>query len=233
VPVNFPFAQGFIPYTAKQWRDDFACPTNAFREYWETGIVGTAAVSLLADANGTLGRVQLSATNAGTNSLARLFTNYAFVAPANGFLLWQCDCIVPTLSVPADRFMLQLGFCLNTIPQAQIQTIPAEGFGIRYSDDINDGKWQLWSAFNTTWTFADSAVAVVANTRYKFRIISPTATGPIIYMVNDRIVGSINTNVPNGLPLMTQVSIAKTVGNANARTFNMDYAGLAYMRSDI
>lgn len=233
MPVNFPFAQGLIPYTAKQWRDDFACPSNAFRNYWETGGTGTNSVTLIGDVANTVGRVQLSATNGGTNSYSRLYTNYAFVAPANGFLLWQWDCIIPTLSVPADRFMLQFSFCLTTVSLAQLQTIPPEGFGIRYSDNVNDGKWQLWSAFNTTWTFADSAVEVVANTRYRFRIIAPSASGPIIYMINDRLVGAINTNVPSGLPLMTQVSIAKLVGNANARTVNMDYSGLAYVRSDI
>lgn len=177
--------------------------------------------------------MQLSATNAGTNSYARLYTNWAFVAPANGFLLWQWDCVIPTLSTAADRFMLQFSFCLNTVTQAQLQTIPPEGFGIRYCDNVNDGKWQLWSAFNTTWTFADSAVAVIANARTRFRIISPGASGPIVYMINDRIVGAINTNVPIGLPLMTQASIAKLVGNANARTFSMDYSGLAYTRNDI
>ena len=95
-----------------------------------------------------------------------------------------------------------------------------QSLGIRYSDDVNSGNWQLFTRNSSgTETTADSGVTVAADTPYLLGVFLDKSNSEARYYINNVMVGRITTNLGNsGNGLGFKAVIVKSVGTT-ARLF--------------
>jgi len=93
--------------------------------------------------------------------------------------------------------------------------------GIRYSDGINSGKFELFSQSNTgTESVADLGVTVAADTRYKLRIeVDKSRTEARAY-VNGAYAGRVTGTFPNATAAGARIVHLKSLG-ATARVLKI------------
>jgi hypothetical protein len=195
--------------------DDFLYSTGIYRTHWQNA--------------GTIG---YTASAPGNNSQAGLI-NYAIAAvgakgglmstpigfPAPALLLFGANVILTALSDGTNRYQVQAGIFDNTLNSVL-------GFGFRYQDNINGGKWLC---FGNADTF-DSGEGVTLSVN-KLRVFGYGPSSPVIFMVNDRTVGTI---LAPAVPAagVAAVTIEKTVG-VTSRTMRIDYCGVYWTRPDL
>ena len=120
---------------------------------------------------------------------------------------------VPTLSDATNRFVLEIGLA-STSGVAETVT----GCFLRYSDNINSGKWQVVSENSTTETTGDSGVTVAADGIYRYTISLDAGGYEANFWLNGVHVGTLSTNTPgSGTELAHRQLIRKTAGTT-ART---------------
>lgn len=113
-----------------------------------------------------------------------------------------------SLSTSTERYTVTLRFAASTTAT----DATANQFGLRYSDDINGGNWQLFHINNASaLTSLDTGVSFsVSGTLYKLRIESD---GKSVYaFINDAYVGKITPATFASASLSSMISIYKKVG---------------------
>lgn len=132
---------------------------------------------------------------------------------------------IPTLSSAAQRFIVRIGLS-DTAATGE----PTNGVFLRYSDNVNSGRFQLVCRNTNTETAFDTGVAAVANTWVNFRI-EINAAGAVVgvYLTTGNtfpatLLGTITTgsSIPSGSTALGLFAmIAKTVGGT-ARQVELD-----------
>mgnify|MGYP000849646945 FL=1 len=130
---------------------------------------------------------------------------------------------VTTLSTSAQRFIAKL----EILPGASSTTTAVNNaVGIRYSDDVNSGKWQCYTRNNSgTESTLDSGVTVAATTLYSLKIFVNKSLSEVQFEVNGTIIGTITSNLPTSGTLAGLRAInIKTVGTTD-RLLNLASIG--------
>lgn len=218
MPVLFPFAQPIVPATAPRVTDDFVYPSSPvdYKSHW----VNAGSVNYATQATGNNAQQGLIRYSVATVAQKGGFisgTQLAFPAPY--LLLFGTALQLSALSSVGNRYQVQVGLFDNTLNSVN-------GFGFRYQDDINGGKWQC---FGDASTFDSGEGATT--TVNKFRIWCNGPGLPVLFMVNDRIVGALTAPIFPG-NLWAGVTIEKISG-VSTRTMDCDYAGIYWTRNDV
>jgi len=217
MPVYFPFAQPVVPASAKRNTDDLKYPSaGVFTEgHWTTRVSG-GSVTVIGDSdNESLGRVRLAVTSAGNLAV---FYNGSFAFPRNRFMLWQTNIVPSNLSDGTNTYEIRAGLLDQSL-------LDGAGYYFYYRHDVNAGKW----------TVRHDGVQVIATesfvntSRNALRLYAFSVTGPVIAVVNDQIVGAIQSGVTMETPINNAIQVNKTLGAA-ARNFDVDYSGLYWTR---
>lgn len=96
---------------------------------------------------------------------------------------------------------------------ASLLTNVNNSLGIRYSDDINSGKFECYSRNSGgTETTADSGITVAASTRYETTITLNKAGTEATFIINGAVVARITTNLPSATTLGSGIQLGSLVG---------------------
>jgi hypothetical protein len=121
--------------------------------------------------------------------------------------------LIPTLSNSTDRYTLFFRESNTLAPT----TLANNTIGIRYSDNVNSGKWECFVRNNSgTESVLDSGVTVSTSTIYNLEYIVCKGLNEVRFYINGVYVGSITTNMPtSGQVYVPHVTIVKSVGTAS------------------
>ena len=135
----------------------------------------------------------------------------------DGTLYWEWCIRIPTLSDATNRFIVHVG-CASA--SASVST---DMFSIRYSDNVNSGKFLGVCRAASSETTVDTGITVVANTWYRVgALMNANATSAQFYIDGVATGSPITTNIPTNT-FRIGGGIYKTVGAAAARTMDVDY----------
>jgi hypothetical protein len=171
------------------------------------------------------GRIGIAFMQTGTTTTgtARFHTNqYDQIIFGTKPARFQAMIQIPTLSDATNRFIVRCGFSDN------FSSVGTDAALIDYVDNVNGGRWNLWTASNGSTSSADSGVTVSANTWYRLEA-EVNRTGTLVtYFINGSRVGSISTNIPTGTSQGTgfMIYILKSAGTTS-RNLNVDSALVA------
>lgn len=125
------------------------------------------------------------------------------------------------LSDATNRYNIVSGFADTLSGANQIN-----GIVFRYRDNLNSGKWQIYSASSSGGSAsADTGITVAASTFYKFEIFVDAAGANAYCYINGSLVGTVtSTTIPKGTGEPTGVAsfILKAAGTTS-RLFHCDY----------
>ena len=117
-----------------------------------------------------------------------------------------------SLSDGTNRYTVEAGMTTAPTGTSAITT----GCFLRYSDNVNSGKWQLVSANTGTESTADSGVTVAASTSYRYLISLDSGGYEACFFLNGVYVGKVTTNTPSGDAIGHRVTIRKSVGTSSS-----------------
>jgi len=165
-----------------------------------------------------INRLSTGATSAsGFYGLDNASTNNAVYLLNDGTLYWEWCIRIPTLSDATNRFIVHVG-CASA--NASVST---EMFSIRYSDNVNSGKFLGVCRSASSETTVDTGITVVANTWYRVgALMNANATSAQFYVDGVATGAAITTNISTNTGRLGG-GIYKTVGAAAARTMDVDY----------
>jgi hypothetical protein len=165
-----------------------------------------------------INRLSTGATSAsGFYGLDNASSNNAVYLLNDGTLYWEWCIRIPTLSDATNRFIVHVG-CASA--NASVST---EMFSIRYSDNVNSGKFLGVCRSASSETTVDTGITVVANTWYRVgALMNANATSAQFYVDGVATGAAITTNIPTTTARLGG-GIYKTVGAAAARTMDVDY----------
>jgi len=130
---------------------------------------------------------------------------------------------ITTLSTSAQRFTAKI----EILPGANSTTNAVNNaVGIRYSDNVNTGKWECYTRNTSgTETVLDTGVTVATNTLYSLKIYVNKSLSEVQFELNGTIVGTITTNLPtSGTLAGLRVINIKSVGTTD-RLINLTSIG--------
>ena len=129
-----------------------------------------------------------------------------------GVLVCETYIRIPILSNATQQFILRCGL-LDSFTGESIDAVY-----FRYADNLNSGKFQSVTRSNNVETATDTGIAVVANIWYKLAIIVNANANTISFLINNALVSTITTNIPNaaGRQLGFGSYLQKIVGNTNS-----------------
>jgi hypothetical protein len=171
------------------------------------------------------GRLGLAIMSTGTTTsgAARFHTNqYDQLIFGTKPARFEAMIQIPTLSDATNRFIVRCGFSDN------FSSVGTDAALIDYVDNVNGGRWNLWTASNGSTSSADSGVTVAAGTWYRLEAEVNRAGTLVTYFINGSRVGSISTNIPTGTSRGTgfMIYILKSAGTTS-RTLYCDSALVA------
>jgi hypothetical protein len=144
-------------------------------------------------------------------------TNNAIYLLNDGTLYWEWCIRIPTLSDATNRFIVHVGCAPANA------SVSSEMFSIRYSDNVNSGKFLGVCRTASSETTVDTGITVVANTWYRVgALMNANATSAQFYIDGVATGAAITTNIPTNTSRLGG-GIYKTVGAAAARTMDVDY----------
>ena len=128
--------------------------------------------------------------------------------------------MIPALSnAAAQGFYIKLGLASSDAKQ------PSEMVAIEYSDDINSGKPNCLLKSGGGTTSQDStASALVANTRYEWRLEFNRAGTSVKFWIDDVLRQTLTTNIPpNTQPLRAYFGLWKEEGASDSDLYCDDF----------
>lgn len=130
----------------------------------------------------------------------------------------MCVLSIPTLSDATDRFTAS--FAIENTPSNTSNN--NNSVYIRYSDNINSGKWLGVVRNNSgTETTVDLGITVAAATVYKLEIFVNKQLSEVLFYINGVYSGHLTTGMPTtGTSVGPRVLILKSAGTT-ARTVNL------------
>jgi hypothetical protein len=158
-----------------------------------------------------------SSTAGGATYIAKGIVTYSAFGSAHNYA--ECLISLPTLSDGTNTYTAELQ--LTTSPSST-NLEDNNIVGIRYSNGINSGKWELFTQNNagTESTQDLGGSAVGANTLYKLRIEIDKSNAEVRGYVNNVMGGRITSNMPNAVVMGARVVIVKSLGGT-ARFLNL------------
>lgn len=120
---------------------------------------------------------------------------------------------LPTLSDGTNRYTAywELSSTVSTAAFAN------NSIGIRYTDNVVTGNFQLYSRSNAgVETTVDTAIPVVAATRYLMRIELNEPCTEALFYINGVYAGRVSANMPNTGQVGCRASIIKSVGTTGS-----------------
>ena len=147
----------------------------------------------------------------GTSGIYIPKNNFTFGSFGGCAIFAFSEAYIPTLSTSAQRFTYKL----ELLPGANSTTNAVNNaVGIRYSDNINSGKWECYTRNNAgTESVLDTGVTVATNTIYSFEIFVNKSLSEVQFKLNGAIIGTITSNLPTSGTLAGLRAIAiKSVG---------------------
>jgi hypothetical protein len=138
---------------------------------------------------------------------------------------------IPTLSTATQRFSLRIGFGDSLTIADHTDSC---GY-FEYSDNVNSGRWVIATANNGTRTKTNTTATVPANAWIYLKTVTNTTGTLTEFYVNDILVGSISTNIPNTLARAFDYTcfIIKSVGILTSLTVLVDRCFIAKERIDV
>ena len=210
----------YLPTKPTILRDDFISGTN------ETGEIGdlnwsvtngsvTTTIAFAIDHPGIIVR-QSSATNNQINTLfpSRLVTNLTIHTNNLSRFTWIIR--FPTaITNHSFRLGVSADWSTNT---------PTNAIFFRKAN--TDANWILVSRAGGLETTANSGVAPALNTWYKLEVIK--LVGSITYYINDVLVGTISTNLPNA-----GVNYGNAIQNNTAAAYSLEIDYFSLLTTDL
>lgn len=182
------------------------------------GLSGSGSATDNAAATATLSdswMIETGTTATGVSSIYIPKNNFTFGSFGGCAVFAFAELSVQTLSTSSQRYTAKA----ELLPGANSTTNAVNNaVGMRYSDNINSGKWECYTRNNSgTETTLDTGVTVATNTSYTIRIFVNKSLNEVQYELNGVIIGTITTNLPNSSTLMGMRTIAvKSVGTSLA-----------------
>lgn len=180
-------------------------------------VINGGAVAGVANHPG-IGQMDTGTTSTGLAMYGTNDSNGTTVLLGNGDT-WRytSDFRINTLSNSTDRFTFRSGMI-----DASSDTDGTYACFIKYSDNINSGKWQGVCNTNGSITTCNSTLAPVAAAWTRVDVV---VTGALAdFQINGTSVCTVSTNIPTtaGQATTFETSIIKSVGTAH-RTVDLDY----------
>jgi len=192
--------------------------TDGFVWGAQSGSGGSIADQASEASHPGINRLSTGATSAsGFYGLDNAVSNSAVYLLNDGTLYWEWCIRIPTLSDATNRFIIHVGCAsANT-------SVSSEMFSIRYSDNVNSGKFLGVCRAASSETTVDTGITVAANTWYRVgALMNANATSAQFYVDGVATGAAVTTNIPTNTFRMGG-GIYKTVGAAAARTMDVDY----------
>lgn len=114
---------------------------------------------------------------------------------------------------------------------------PTSGFfnqnnsvGIRYTHDVNSGKWEAYSRSNAgVDTAVDTGVTFAVDTEYELLVTLNKANNEATFFINGTVVARITTNMPNAVAVGPSQQLEKTAGTSarSVKCYRFVGAGIA------
>lgn len=141
-------------------------------------------------------------------------------------LLAFAEISLQTLSTSGQRYQVKA----ELLPGANSTTLAVNNaVGMRYSDNVNSGKWECYSRNTSgTETVLDTGVTVATNTSYSIKIFVNKSLNEAQFELNGVIIGTITTNLPTSGTLAGFRTITiKSVGTTLAFTNNHGFGAVS------
>jgi len=158
-------------------------------------------------------------TTLGTTTTGRCFLNGSNLQTQGGEITFETIVYAASLSNATDTYILYAGGINGFTVE------PTDGIYFRYTHDVNSGNWQGITRRNSSETAVNSSVAVAATTFYKLTFIVNAAGTNVDFYVNDVLIGSSTTNIPQGTSadqMNFSIGARKTAGTTSVQ-FDWDY----------
>jgi len=181
--------------------------------------IGTGSAGNTAPSSPRPGYIQLSTASSGTAGYILSFVKTAntYTTFGDAHIFMDAQLFFPTLSDGTETYTGEV-----QISSSGTSTTlePNNTIGVRYSNGINSGKWELFTQSNTgTEATADLGVTVAANTVYKIRIEADKANAEARAYINGAYAGKVAINV-NAVACTGRCIMLKSAGTT-ARTMNV------------
>jgi hypothetical protein len=164
---------------------------------------GTTAPSL-SNLQTALGSIRFNTAASATGHSSRALSGFRI---ASGEVIAEMRNYISTLSDTSQEFRFRSGFFASTVMNAE----PSSGAYFDYDRAANGDFWVCKTRAASTPTETVTAVAVVATTWYRQRIVANADGTEIKFYIDGVLVATHTTNLPStGLSMVT--GIAKTVG---------------------
>ena len=165
-------------------------------------------------------------TATGASNVYLVKNNVTFTAFGSGHLAGWAWVSLPALSTGTQRYTAQLSITPTASSATTLNV--NNSVGIRYTDNVLSGNWQLFSRDNAgSESTADSGVAVSANGLYLLRVYIDEARSEARYYINDAFVGRITGNMPNAAACGVRFIITKSVGTTASSASVVNIGGAA------
>lgn len=135
-----------------------------------------------------------------------------------------------SLSTATQQYNLRVGFGDSLTSADHVDSC---GY-FEYTDNVNGGQWVIATANNSTRTKTNTTTAAVSGAWVYLKTITNAAGTQTDFYVNNVLVGSISTNIPNTIARSFDYTcfISKTVGTTASLLF-VDRCFLAKERTDV
>lgn len=158
-------------------------------------VIGTGNAGNTAPSSPRPGYIQLSTASSSTSGYILSFVKTAntYTTYADAHIFVECQLFFPTLSDGTETYTTEVQLSSSG---TSTTLEPNNTIGVRYSNGINSGKWELFTQSNTgTEAVADLGVTVSANTVYKIRIELDKANAEARAYINGSYAGRVSSNV--------------------------------------
>ncbi len=173
--------------------DDFLGVLGGTTGMWAASVVGgTVTTTGTAATNLRPGELDF-ASGSGTTDRISYRANVGYVIFGNGTYYWGSYQCVPTLSVVAQEYSLQIGFCdtVNAVDST-------DGAYFAYDRLTAGDFWEAVTANSGARTKTTGSVGIVAGQYYKLEIVANAAGTSIAFKVDGTTIATHTTNIPTG-----------------------------------